>query len=526
MGFLEKLDSIKQRVYPKLLEEKKKDDRYIVEDDKIKLKGEFYEKQTRLALKNYDIIDPKNIEQYIAMGGYYALYKSIFDIERKDIVDIVKDSNLRGRGGAGFPTGRKWEGAFRQDTKIKYVICNADEGDPGAYMDRSILEGDPHVVVEGMAIAARAIGACYGYVYVRAEYPKAVEALTCAIEQARKYNLLGDNIMGSDFSFDLKIRLGAGAFVCGEGTALIQSIEGKRGMPKSKVYRTTERGLFDYPTVLNNVETFANIPLIINNGSKWFKSIGTEDSPGTKVFALVGKVVNAGLVEVPMGRTINEIVLDIGGGCPNGKEVKAVQTGGPSGGCIPKNLFDTKVDFISLARIGSIMGSGGMVVMDEDDCMVDIAKFFMKFTVDESCGKCTPCRVGNKRVLEILEKITSGKGEMEDLDILDNLCKVITDTSLCGLGKTATTPVLSSMHYFKDEYLTHIKEKSCHSHVCKDLLKYFITDLCIGCRLCKNKCPVGAIEGERKKKHFIHTQTCIKCNACLEHCPVHAIILK
>lgn len=526
MGYIENLNKIKNKKYPEMLEIKSQDEKYIVDDKGIRLRGDFFEKQTRLALKNYDIINPLDIEEYIAMGGYYALENAIFNLEKKDIIDIVKDSNLRGRGGAGFPTGRKWEGAFRQDAEIKYVICNADEGDPGAYMDRSILEGDPHVVIEGMAIAARSIGASKGYVYVRAEYPKAVKMLAHAIEEAKKYNLLGDNIMGSDFSFDLQIRLGAGAFVCGEGTALIKSIEGKRGMPKSKVYRTTERGLFEYPTVLNNVETFANIPLIINNGADWFKSIGTEDSSGTKVFALVGKVVNAGLVEVPMGKTINEIVLDIGGGCPNNKKIKAVQTGGPSGGCIPERLFDTKVDFISLARIGSIMGSGGMVVMDEDDCMVDIAKFFMKFTVDESCGKCTPCRIGNRRVLEILERITSGNGEMEDLDLLQELSEVITDTSLCGLGKTATTPVLSSMHYFRDEYETHIKEKSCHAHVCKDLLQYYITENCIGCRLCKRQCPVDAIEGERKERHVIDTSKCIKCNNCLEKCPVKAIILR
>lgn len=526
MGFIEQLNKIKDSAYSDFYKRVSNDDKYIVKGEDVRLRGDFFEKQTRLALKNYDIIDPFSVEEYIVMGGYYALEKSIFSLEQKEIIDTVSESNLRGRGGAGFPTGRKWEGAYRQNVENKFVICNADEGDPGAYMDRSILEGDPHVVIEGMAIAARSIGASKGFVYVRAEYPKAVESLKHAIEQAKKYNLLGDNIMGSDFSFDLEIRLGAGAFVCGEGTALIRSIEGKRGMPKSKVYRTTERGLFELPTVLNNVETFANIPLIINNGAKWFKSIGTEDSPGTKVFALVGKIKNAGLVEVPMGRTINEIVFDIGGGCPNGKKIKAVQTGGPSGGCIPERLFDTKVDFISLSQIGSIMGSGGMVVMDEDDCMVDIAKFFMKFTVDESCGKCTPCRIGNKRVLEILEKITSGNGEIEDLELLQELSEVITDTSLCGLGKTATTPVLSSMHYFRQEYEDHIINKTCSAHVCKGLLQYYITESCIGCRLCKKKCPVEAIEGERKERHIIHIDKCIKCNACLENCPVKAIILK
>ncbi len=526
MGFIEQLNEIKNSEYSVLYNRLSNDEKYIVDGDNIRLRGDFYEKQTRLALKNYDIIDPFRIEEYIAMGGYYALEKAIFSLDQKEIIDTVSESKLRGRGGAGFPTGKKWEGAYRQNVENKYVICNADEGDPGAYMDRSILEGDPHVVIEGMAIAARAVGANRGYIYVRAEYPKAVESLKIAIAQAKQYNLLGDNIMGSDFSFNLEIRLGAGAFVCGEGTALIKSIEGKRGMPKSKVYRTTERGLFQLPTVLNNVETFANIPLIINNGAKWFKSIGTEDSPGTKVFALVGKIENAGLVEVPMGKTINEIVLDIGGGCPNGKKIKAVQTGGPSGGCIPERLFNTKVDFISLSQIGSIMGSGGMVVMDEDDCMVDIAKFFMKFTVDESCGKCTPCRIGNKRVLEILEKITSGNGEIEDLDLLQELSEVITETSLCGLGKTATTPVLSSMNYFRNEYENHIIKKQCDAHVCKDLLQYYITESCVGCRICKKNCPVGAIEGETKERHIIHTDKCIKCNACFENCPVKAIILK
>lgn len=502
----------------------KNDDKLIFSEDKICLKGDFYQKQTRLALKNYGIINPESIEEYIIMGGYKALEKCIFELDNQEIIDIIKDSKLRGRGGAGFPTGRKWEGAFKNKSDQKYVICNADEGDPGAYMDRSILEGDPHSVIEAMAICAKAIGADKGYVYIRAEYPKAVATLSKAINDAKKINLLGDNILGSDFSFDLKIRLGAGAFVCGEGTALIQSIEGKRGMPQAKVFRTTEKGLFRKPTVLNNVETFANIAQIINNGADWFKSIGTEDSPGTKVFALVGKVNNAGLVEVPMGVTINEIVFDIGGGIPNNKKVKAVQTGGPSGGCIPEYLFDTKVDFISLERIGSIMGSGGMVVMDETDCMVDIAKFFMKFTVDESCGKCTPCRIGNKRVLEILEKITSGKGELEDLDLLEDLCSVITDSSLCGLGKTATTPVISSMKYFMDEYKEHIIDKKCRASVCKDLLQYNITDICVGCGICKKNCPVDAITGDKREVHKINTEICIKCDNCAKSCPVHAIV--
>lgn len=520
------LDKIKKTTYPKLITRLKKDEKYIVEEDGIRLAGDFYKDQKRIALKNFEIIDAGSIDEYIALGGYYALSKAIFELTPMDIITIMKDSKLRGRGGAGFPTGVKWESAYVVESDVKYVICNADEGDPGAYMDRSILEGDPHSVIEGMAIAARAIGSNKGYVYVRAEYPKAVTMLKKAIQDAKEKNLLGENILGSDFSFDLEIRLGAGAFVCGEGTALIQSIEGKRGMPQAKVYRTSERGLFDKPTIINNVETLANVAQIITNGAEWFRAIGTEDSPGTKVFALVGKVNNAGLVEVPMGMTINDIVFGIGGGIPNDKKVKAVQTGGPSGGCIPPELFDTKVDFISLDRIGSIMGSGGMVVMDETDCMVDIAKFFMKFTVDESCGKCTPCRIGNKRVLEMLEKITSGKGTMRDLDLLDELCEVITDTSLCGLGKTATTPVISSMKYFKDEYLEHINDNYCKASVCKDLLNYVIIEKCVGCGICKKKCPVDAISGDKKEIHVIDTDTCIKCNACLEACPVSAIIRK
>lgn len=526
MDFYANLNEIKKATYPKLISRLKKDDNYIIDDEGIRLSGDFYSLQKRIALKNFEVINPESIEEYIALGGYTALAKSIFELSQTDIIAIMKDSRLRGRGGAGFPTGIKWESAHVVESDQKYVICNADEGDPGAYMDRSILEGDPHSVIEGMAIAARAIGSNKGYVYVRAEYPKAVTMLKKAIADAKDHNLLGDNILGSEFSFDLEIRLGAGAFVCGEGTALIQSIEGKRGMPQAKVYRTSERGLFEKPTIINNVETLANVAQIINNGSEWFRSIGTEDSPGTKVFALVGKVNNAGLVEVPMGMTINDIVFGIGGGIPDGKAVKAVQTGGPSGGCIPPELFDTKVDFISLSEIGSIMGSGGMVVMDETDCMVDIAKFFMKFTVDESCGKCTPCRIGNKRVLEMLDKITEGKGTMKDLELLSELCEVITDTSLCGLGKTATTPVISSMKYFHEEYLEHINDNYCKASVCKDLQNYYIVEKCVGCGICKKKCPVDAISGEKKELHHIDTNVCIKCNACLEACPVSAIIRK
>ncbi len=524
MNYNIKLTEIKDATYPQLISRLQSDEKYIVDDEGPRLSGDFYNRQKRIALKNFEVINAESIEEYIALGGYFSLARCIFELEPMDIINIMKDSKLRGRGGAGFPTGVKWESAYVVENDVKYIICNADEGDPGAYMDRSILEGDPHSVIEGMAIAARAVGSSKGYVYVRAEYPKAVTMLKKAIKDAKELNLLGDNILGSDFSFDLEIRLGAGAFVCGEGTALIQSIEGKRGMPQAKVYRTSERGLFDKPTIINNVETFANVAQIIQHGADWFKSIGTEDSPGTKVFALVGKINNAGLVEVPMGMSINEIVYDIGGGIPDGKEVKAVQTGGPSGGCIPPYLFDTPVDFISLDRIGSIMGSGGMVVMDESDCMVDIAKFFMKFTVDESCGKCTPCRIGNKRVLEMLEKITSGKGTMKDLELLDELCEVITDTSLCGLGKTATTPVISSMKYFNDEYLEHINDNFCKAAVCSDLLNYVIISKCVGCGICKKKCPVNAITGDKKEVHVIDTELCIKCNACLEACPVSAII--
>lgn len=493
-------------------------------DGDYRLKGEFYRLQLRLALRNCEIIDPTSLDEAVARGAYQGLASLLEEKRpRKDVVEEVRYSNLRGRGGAGFVTGRKWAEAEKYDAPHKYIICNADEGDPGAYMDRSILENDPHSVLEGMAIAGYAIGADYGYVYVRAEYPLAVERLTLAIEEARKANLLGNNILGSDFSFDIEIRLGAGAFVCGEGTALMESIEGRRGMPRFKEFRTAHKGLFMMPTVINNVETLACVPQIIRNGGEWFKSIGTEDSAGTKVFALVGKVANAGLVEVPMGTTLRTIVYDIGGGCKNGKALKAVQTGGPSGGCIPIDLLDTPVDFGSLQKIGSIMGSGGLVIMDEDDCMVDIARFFIEFSVDESCGKCTPCRIGNKRILEILERITSGQGKMEDIDYLENLCTIICDTSLCGLGQSSPNPVLSTLRFFRHEYEEHVKEERCRAGVCRKLLRYEIGHDCIGCGLCKRKCPVQCISGETRKLHFIDSEACIKCGACYSACPVKAI---
>lgn len=520
-----RLENIKKDGFAKLISRLDPENYYIDGED-IRLKGEFYQKQTRLVLRNCGIIDPGSIEEYIGRDGYFALEKAIYDMTREEIIKVVTDSGLRGRGGAGFPAGRKWETAFKQDIDTKYIICNADEGDPGAFMDRSVLENDPHSVLEAMAICARAVGANQGFIYVRVEYPKAVKALRHAIEDAKKYNLLGENILGSDFSFDIDLRLGAGAFVCGEGTALMESIEGKRGQPRNKEFRTTVKGLWGKPTVINNVETLANVAQIILKGADYFRAYGTEKSPGTKVFALVGKVKHSGLVEVPMGTSIKTIVYDIGKGIQNDKEAKAVQTGGPSGGCIPKSLFDTGCDFESLKEIGSIMGSGGMVVMDEDDCMVDVARFFLEFSVDESCGKCTPCRIGNKRLLEMLDLIVTGKASEETLFKLKELSEIVSETSLCGLGQASPNPVLSTMNYFYDEYLAHVGNvKTCPAKRCKDLLSYEITDTCIGCTKCAKACPVGAVFGKAREVHHIDKKVCIKCGTCMDNCPVKAIVL-
>ena len=484
----------------------------------------FYKQQKRLALRNCGVIDPENIDEYIAFDGYKALGKVLTEMTPEEVIKVVLDSGLRGRGGAGFPTGKKWQFAAASKADQKYIICNADEGDPGAFMDRSILEGDPHSVIEAMAIGGYAIGATEGYVYVRAEYPIAVGRLQTAIDQAREYGLLGKNIFGSGFDFDMHIRLGAGAFVCGEETALMHSIEGMRGEPTPKPPFPAVRGLFDKPSNINNVETYANIPLIINKGADWFKSIGTTGNSGTKVFALGGKINNTGLVEIPMGTTLRTVIYDIGGGIPNGKKFKAVQTGGPSGGCIPAEHLDIAIDYDSLTSIGSMMGSGGMIVMDEDNCMVDIARFFLDFTVDESCGKCTPCRVGTRRMLEILERITEGKGEEGDIEKLEALAENIKATALCGLGQTAPNPVLSTLKYFRDEYEAHIKEKRCPAHHCQKLLNYVITDKCRGCTLCSKVCPAGAISGTVREQHVIDTTKCLKCGACIEKCRFGAII--
>ncbi len=486
----------------------------------------FYSKQNRVALRNCGVISPENIEEYIGTGGYEALGKVLTKMTPEEVIQTILDSGLRGRGGGGFPTGMKWKLARNivPNADQKYVCCNADEGDPGAFMDRSVLEGDPHVVLEAMAIAGYAIGANQGYIYVRAEYPIAVKRLEIAINQAREYGMLGKNIFGTGFDFDIGLRLGAGAFVCGEETALMTSIEGNRGEPRPRPPFPAEKGLFGKPTILNNVETYANIPRIILNGAEWFASMGTEKSKGTKVFALGGKIKNTGLVEIPMGTTLRTVIEEIGGGIPNGKKFKAAQTGGPSGGCIPAEHYDIPIDYDNLISIGSMMGSGGLIVMDEDNCMVDIAKFFLAFTVDESCGKCTPCRIGTKRLYEMLDKITKGQGTLEDLDKIEELCYYIKNNSLCGLGQTAPNPVLSTLRYFRDEYIAHVVDKTCPAGVCKDLLKYSIDpDKCRGCTLCARKCPASAISGTVKQPHVIDQDKCVKCGACMETCKFGAI---
>jgi NADP-reducing hydrogenase subunit HndC len=501
----------------------------MVTEDGVKSLNEtdFYKKQHRIALRNCGVINPENIDEYIGTNGYEALGKVLTQNTPDEVIQIILDSGLRGRGGGGFPTGMKWKLAKGNDADQKYVCCNADEGDPGAFMDRSVLEGDPHVVLEAMAIAGYAIGASQGYIYVRAEYPIAVERLKIAIAQAREYGLLGKDIFNSGFDFDIDLRLGAGAFVCGEETALMTSIEGNRGEPRPRPPFPAQKGLFQKPTILNNVETYANIPQIILNGPEWFASMGTEKSKGTKVFALGGKINNTGLVEIPMGTTLREVIDEIGGGIPNGKKFKAAQTGGPSGGCIPREHFDIPIDYDNLISIGSMMGSGGLIVMDEDNCMVDIAKFFLEFTVDESCGKCTPCRIGTKRLYEILEKITKGQGTLEDLDKLEDLCYYIKENALCGLGQTAPNPVLSTLRYFRDEYVAHVVDKKCPAGVCKSLLSYNIdADKCKGCTLCSRICPNGAIQGKVKEAHIIDQNKCIKCGACMEKCKFGAISKK
>ncbi|MBE6013852.1 MAG: NADH-quinone oxidoreductase subunit NuoF [Lachnospiraceae bacterium] len=512
---------VKGRIVTRLLyQETVKEDGFtpIVDTD-------FYRKQHRVALRNCGVINPENIDEYIGTRGYEALGKVLKEMTPDEVIQLILDSGLRGRGGAGFPTGMKWKFASGNRGNVqKYVCCNADEGDPGAFMDRSVLEGDPHVVLEAMTIAGYAIGASQGYIYVRAEYPIAVERLNIAIGQAREYGLLGKDIFGSGFDFDIELRLGAGAFVCGEETALMTSIEGNRGEPRPRPPFPAVKGLFESPTILNNVETWANIPQIILNGPEWFASMGTEKSKGTKVFALGGKINNTGLVEIPMGTTLRTVIEEIGGGIPNGKKFKAAQTGGPSGGCIPAEHFDVEIDYDNLIAIGSMMGSGGLIVMDEDNCMVDIAKFFLEFTVDESCGKCTPCRVGTKRMYEILDKITKGQGTMEDLDRLEELAYYIKDNALCGLGQTAPNPVLSTLRYFKDEYIAHVVDKKCPAGVCKDLLSYKIDpEKCKGCTKCAKNCPAGAISGEKKEPHVIDQSKCVKCGVCMDNCKFEAV---
>lgn len=486
----------------------------------------FYKKQKKIAHKNCGLVNPNSIEEYIALDGYRGLEKALTKMTPQEVIDEIKESGLRGRGGGGFPTGLKWQFTHDAQNDTKYVICNADEGDPGAFMDRSILEGDPYAVIEAMTIAAYAIGAHQGYIYIRAEYPSAVALLEKSIERAREHNLMGKNILGTDFSFELELRLGAGAFVCGEEMALIESIEGKRGIPRNKPPFPANEGLWGKPTLINNVETYANVAQIIFRGADWFNKIGTEKSKGTKVFTLGGKIKRTGIIEVPMGTTLREIIYDIGGGIIDDKEFKAVQTGGPSGGCITKDYLDTPIDYDNLTALGSMMGSGGMIVMDEDTCMVDIARFFLEFTVDESCGKCTPCREGTKRMLEILEKITEGNGTLEDIDRLEELGNIIKVSSLCGLGQSAPNPVLSTLRYFRDEYEAHVVDHTCPAHHCKNLLNYFITDACIGCTRCKRECPVSCIEGEVKKLHVIDQEKCIKCGNCKQVCPKQAIVFK
>ena len=512
---------VKGRIVERLLH-KDEDD----EPNKLKALSEtnFYKKQTRVALRNCGVINPENIDEYIAYDGYQALIKALTEMTPQGVIDELLKSGLRGRGGAGFPTGRKWQFTKNAQSDIKYVACNADEGDPGAFMDRSVLEGDPHAVLEAMTIAGYAVGAQQGYIYIRAEYPIAVERLQVAIKQSREYGLLGKNILGTGFNFDIDIRLGAGAFVCGEETALMTSIEGNRGEPRPRPPFPAVKGLFGKPTLLNNVETYANVAQIILKGADWFAQMGTEKSKGTKVFALGGKINNTGLVEIPMGTPLRQVIEDIGGGIPNGKKFKAAQTGGPSGGCIPAELIDIPIEYESLLSIGSMMGSGGLIVMDEDNCMVDIAKFFLEFTVDESCGKCTACRIGTKRLYEMLCRVTEGKATMEDLDKMEQLCYYIKENSLCGLGQSAPNPVLSTLKYFRDEYVAHVRDKICPAGVCKSLIRYKIDPTkCVGCTLCARNCPANALRGTVKQPHIIDNDLCVKCGACESRCKFKAI---